>query len=202
MIDLICSGDADVPLFLRVASGNEADKAIFAQVLNEFKNQFNLDSLMVADSALYSEDNLQKIKSLSWLSRVPLTIKEAKKLVSETKESAFTPTNIEGYRSCSITTNYGNIPQRWLLVESQNRRELELKNLEKNLEKSLITGEKQLKTLSKKSFDSEASALQAVSLIDKQLKYHFLSHVEIKSNCHQQQNRSKKKLKPFVSVLI
>jgi len=54
MIDLICSGDGDVPLFLRVASGNESDKAIFANILNDFKKQFNLDSLMVADSALYS----------------------------------------------------------------------------------------------------------------------------------------------------
>lgn len=195
MMDLICSGDGDVPLFLRVASGNEADKAIFAHILNEFKNQFNLDSLMVADSALYTEENLQKIKSLSWLSRVPLTIKQAKKLVSEIKESAFSPTNIEGYRCCSITSDYGNIPQRWLVVESKNRRDIDLKNLEKNLEKSLTTGQKQLKSLEKKLFDSEASALQAISLISKKLKYHFLTNVEVKPNC-----QSKKKPETFSLV--
>lgn len=57
ILDLICSGDGDVPLFLRVADGNEADKAVFAQVLVDFKKQLTLDTLMVADSALYSEAN-------------------------------------------------------------------------------------------------------------------------------------------------
>jgi len=199
MMDLICSGDGDVPLFLRVASGNEADKAIFAQLLNDFKSQFNLDSLMVADSALYTEGNLQKIQSLFWLSRVPLTIKSAKKVVVEIKETAFSPTNIEGYRSCSIASDYGNIPQRWLVVESKKRRELELKTIEKNLEKSLINAQKKLKALENKSFDTEISALQAVSLISKQLKYHSLTNVEVKLNDDQKKNRgnkTKRTLKP------
>lgn len=33
ILDLICSGDGDVPLFLRVADGNESDRAVFAQIL-------------------------------------------------------------------------------------------------------------------------------------------------------------------------
>lgn len=37
ILDLICSGD--VPLFLRGADGNEADKAVFAQILGEFRQQ-------------------------------------------------------------------------------------------------------------------------------------------------------------------
>jgi transposase len=54
ILDLISSGDGDVPLFLRVADGNEADNAVFAKILGEFREQLTLDSLMVADSALYS----------------------------------------------------------------------------------------------------------------------------------------------------
>ena len=49
ILDLICSGDGDVPLFLRVASGNESDNSVFASICQEFKQQLNLDSLMVAD---------------------------------------------------------------------------------------------------------------------------------------------------------
>jgi transposase len=49
ILDLICSGDGDVPLFLRVASGNESDNSIFASICQEFKKQLNLDSLMVAE---------------------------------------------------------------------------------------------------------------------------------------------------------
>lgn len=39
IVDLISSGDGDVPLFLRVADGNEADKAVFAKILCEFREQ-------------------------------------------------------------------------------------------------------------------------------------------------------------------
>jgi transposase len=52
MIDLIVSGDGDVPLFLKVGDGNEADKAVFGQIAREFQKQVDFDSLIVGDSAL------------------------------------------------------------------------------------------------------------------------------------------------------
>ncbi|MEG4891911.1 IS1634 family transposase [Microcoleus sp. F8-C5] len=61
ILDLICSGDGDVPLFLRVASGNESDNSIFASICQDFKKQLNLDSLMVADSALYTAPNARNV---------------------------------------------------------------------------------------------------------------------------------------------
>ena len=54
ILDFICSSDGDVPLFLRVGSGNESNCAVFASICQEFKKQLNLNSLMVADSALYT----------------------------------------------------------------------------------------------------------------------------------------------------
>ena len=50
MMDLICTNDGDVPLWMRIGSGNESDQKQF--VLKDFKNQLNFDSLMVADSAI------------------------------------------------------------------------------------------------------------------------------------------------------
>ena len=32
MMDVICAGDGDVPLFVRIGDGNEFDRAIFAQL--------------------------------------------------------------------------------------------------------------------------------------------------------------------------
>ncbi len=81
MIDLIVSGDGDVPLFLKVGDGNEADKAVFGQIAREFKKQVDLDSLIVGDSALYSKENLKLMREMRWLSRVPFSIKEAQELV-------------------------------------------------------------------------------------------------------------------------
>ena len=80
-INLIVSSDGDIPLFFRGASGNESDKAVFAHILVEYSKQIDFDSIMVADSALYSESNLKLMVNMNWISRVPLSIKKAKNLV-------------------------------------------------------------------------------------------------------------------------
>ena len=80
ILDLIVSSDGDIPLFFRGASGNESDKAVFAQILVEYSKQIDFESIMVADSAFYSESNLKLMSNMKWISRVPLSIKKAKKL--------------------------------------------------------------------------------------------------------------------------
>ena len=51
-MDLICTNDGDVPLWMRINSGNESDQKQFVQAMKDFKNQLKFDSLMVADSAI------------------------------------------------------------------------------------------------------------------------------------------------------
>jgi transposase len=134
ILDLICSGDGDVPFFLRVADGDEADKAVFAQILCDFKKQLNLDTLMVADSALYTTPNLVQMENLKWLCRVPLTLKQAKQLVGHLTEKDLARSQIKGYRWSQHKSNYGGIEQRWLVVESEARRQSDLRKFAKNLE--------------------------------------------------------------------
>jgi transposase len=117
VLDLITTSDGDLPLFVRVGAGNEADKAVFGKILAEFKKQINLDSILVCDSALYSQENLQIIEHLSWISRVPMTIKRAKELVGnveieeideeETKKRV--ELNLAGYRWKEEKVTYGGI---------------------------------------------------------------------------------------------
>lgn len=178
ILDLICSEDGDVPLFLRVGDGNESDRAIFPQVFQDFKKHLDLDALMVADSALYSEANLVEMATLKWLSRVPLTIKQAKELVSQRQASSFTESTIAGYRWSQHQSHYGGIEQRWLVVESKERQESDLKRLEKSLDKAKTEATKQLLQLSRQSFACVADALKAASKLSKKLKYHQLIAVD------------------------
>ena len=76
VVDLMSTGDGGVPLFLRVADGNEADQAVFAELLRDFRARLNLDALFVADSALYSAQSLATLGNLRWLCRVPRTLGE------------------------------------------------------------------------------------------------------------------------------
>ncbi len=66
---MIASGDGGVPLFLECGNGNDNDKAKFAQLLSNFKKQVNLETIFVADSALYSAENLLVIEHLKWITK-------------------------------------------------------------------------------------------------------------------------------------
>ncbi len=55
LMDLICTNDGDVPLWMRIGDGNESDQKQFVKVMKEFKNQLNFDILMVENSALYTQ---------------------------------------------------------------------------------------------------------------------------------------------------
>ena len=88
-MDVICTGDGDVPLFVRIGDGNESDRAIFAQLIHQFKQEWNLDSIYVADSALYSAANIQQLGKLKWITLVPRSIKTAKTLVESVGDEVF-----------------------------------------------------------------------------------------------------------------
>jgi transposase len=55
IIELICSGDGDIPIFLKLASGNQSDSSCFGKIAVEYQKQLEVNSLIVADCALYTE---------------------------------------------------------------------------------------------------------------------------------------------------
>ena len=74
-MDVIYTADGDVPLSVRIDDGNESDCAIFVQFMKkQFKQEWNLDSIDVADRALYSTENIQQLGRLSWITLVPRSI--------------------------------------------------------------------------------------------------------------------------------
>ena len=129
LINLIASGDGGIPLFLECGNGNDNDKAKFAQLLSNFKKQVDFDSIFVADSALYTADNLLVIEHLKWITRVPLSIKAAQFYVRETSDSEFIKTDREGYTAVEKESNYAGIKQKWIIIESAARKESDLKQL-------------------------------------------------------------------------
>lgn len=51
LVNLVCSRDGGVPLWLKVAGGNQSDGVTFAKIMEEFQGQWNLESLFVMDAA-------------------------------------------------------------------------------------------------------------------------------------------------------
>jgi transposase len=178
IIDLMCTGDGDVPLYLRVADGNESDRAIFAQLIREFNQEWDIDALFVADAALYSTENLEQMKSLRWLSRVPATIKQTQELLT-LDSGIFQDSEIQGYRLAEIGSYYGKIKQRWLSVESEARKLSDLKQLEKRLSKHIASAQSSLRQLSQQQFACEADALKAAYRFEAQLAFYRLDSLQI-----------------------
>lgn len=143
VLNLACWGDGDIPAFLELGDGNQSDKKEFAKLMKKFNEQWQFDSLQIADSALYSADNLQKLSGINWLCSVPKTIKEVQDVVSQLASEQFTPTALDGYRLSSLESQYGGIPQRWIVVESEQKKALDLKQLSKKIEKTTAQSHKQ-----------------------------------------------------------
>lgn len=180
IVDLICSGDGDIPIFFKSASGNEADSASFGKILVDFKKQIEVDSLMVADSALYTAANLQLLAEIKWLSRVPLSLAEAKKLVSSIGDSELVKSQIKGYSYVVKRSSYAGVEQRWLVVESDARKKSDLCQLEKRIQKLELSASSQLKKLQRERFNCYQDAMKAALKLSKQFKYYNLDNIQVK----------------------
>jgi transposase len=194
ILDLIVSSDGDIPLFLRVASGNENDKAVFGKIASEYKSMIDFETMIVGDSALYTENNLKLMNEIEWLSRVPLSIKDAKNLVSELPSSDFIPSSLEGYSWYEVSNNYAEIEQRWLIVESEKRKIADLEKLRQKIEKEKEKTEETLKKLRKEEFRSSEGAKDTILRLNKTLKYHQITALKIKeSELNNHRKKSPKK---------
>lgn len=181
IIELISSGDGDIPMFFETASGNKSDSSNFAKIFSKYKEYVKeSDSLMVADSALYNAKNINLLSGMKWLCRVPLTIGIAKELVSTLLSTDFVVSSLPGYHYCKRIVNYGGIEQRWLVVESSERKNSDLRKLEKRISKSKINASNNLKKLLNSEFKSEQEAIQSVKDLNKKLKYHQIDNIEYK----------------------
>ena len=179
IIDLISSSDGDIPIFFETASGNQSDSSSFAKIFLKYKEKIkNDDSLMVADAALYNAKNINLLSGMKWLCRVPLTIGTGKELVSTLLTSDFITSSLPGYYYCSKKVNYAGIEQRWLVVESSERKRSDLLQLEKRISKSKINASNKLKKLLNSKFKFYQEAVQSVENLNKKLKYHQIDNVE------------------------
>ncbi len=114
ILNMIVSVDGDVPIFIETGSGNQSDKKVFGEIARKYKKQLEFETTIVSDRALYSENNLKLMKEMSWVTRVPFSIKEAKEIVSSLSSKKFIKSKLSGYSFQEIENNYAGIKQRWL----------------------------------------------------------------------------------------
>ena len=192
MVATIVTGDGDVPLYLKIDDGNADDKSVFVERLKEFKKQWTFDGICVADSALYTAENLSAMAGMKWITRVPLSIQEAQDKICNIEDSDWEKSQIKGYKIATRTSEYAKSKQRWLVIESEIRKQADLKKIIKQVEKQSESAKARLHKLSKQNFACIADAEIAIKKLSDSWKYHQIT--EIKSQ-EKPVKTTKKKLK-------
>ena len=201
VLELLCENQAGIPLHMRALSGNTNDQKAFSQVVKEhlksLKSAQNTQYL-IADAALYTKETIQELKDQSryFISRVPMTLKEAKEKAAMANSDDFELLN-NGYSAQWAESNYGDVSQRWLIVTSTQARDRELKTFEKNTTKLLAAEQKKLDKLCKKSFSCQRDAERAINDLQKNLKVSRLGNISYKQiSSYNQPGRPKNSQQP------
>jgi transposase len=166
LLELIIEHHAGIPVLMKPLSGNSSDVTEFGQVVSEHIAQLQIThgtTSLVADSALYSEANLQRFANtqLKWMTRVPATLSDAQAVLRQADPQTMTPL-ADGYRYRVVPSTYGGIEQRWVLIDSAQRHP----HAQQTVNKQLLTqGDKEVHTFKKlcrTTFACEADAQQAL----------------------------------------
>lgn len=187
VVDLMSTADGGVPVFMRVADGNEADQAMFAELLRDFRAQLDFDALFVSDAALYGAGNLASLGSLRWLCRVPATLTEARRALTDTPRADFLESDQhEGYRFAELESDYGGVAQRWLVVHSDELHKRATERLQRGLDQREKELDRGLRRLCRQEFACREDAAEATETFAAEYldDHHRLSETRIEEVAH------------------
>jgi transposase len=184
MLDLIVEHQAGIPVLMKPLSGNSSDAHDFGQIITDHLAQLQITygtTFLVADSALYSAENLQKLAEThtKWITRVPATLSEAQVVLAQAEPQTMAPLT-EGYRHHVVRSSYGGVEQRWVLIHSEPRQPQAQRTVDKHLLKHSEQEGKAFKHLCRTAFACAADAQQALTTFAQGLQATFVAQSTIR----------------------
>lgn len=174
MLELIVEHQAGIPVLMKPLSGNTHDGVAFGQVITEHVEQLHTAgpvTSLVADSALYSAENLSALAAsrLKWLTRVPATLHEAREVLAQSKPSTMTPLT-DGYRYHERAVTYADVEQRSIVIYSEARQARVQRTVDKQVGTASAAELKAFKKLGRTAFACAADAQQALETFQDHLQ--------------------------------
>ena len=200
VLETIVSQNGGIPLMCKSWDGNTSDTKIFearaADLIMQFQDA-DAPRYLVADAKLYTKDNAPNLSRLSFITRIPETIKTVGQVIKQAWDLDAWQV-IDGSLSyqCLALSHYG-ITQRWLVVYSKQAEQRAEKTLAKAQKREYDTVQKALFHLQAQRFNTQQDAQKALLPIAKKLKYHRIKHRQI-----QQHIRYAKKGRPTPATPI
>lgn len=180
MLALICTHQSAIPTWLKVLDGNQQDKESFPAIIHAYREQLeeSEELYFIADSALYSHTNLQRLSQVYWLTRVPATLKAVKELYAQVSPADMWDGPEPGYRFLPLCSQYGGVAQRWVLVFSQVAYASQMKTLKRQIVQEKERATQALTRLTNTEFESPDKAMQALEQTQKSWRFHFIQAEE------------------------
>lgn len=181
-LQLIVENQAGIPLVMQALDGNSSDKNTFLSAINTHVKQLQTDlgvEYIVGDSALYTAKSLEEMKDLSWISRVPETLSDAKYIIEEMSPQLMADIRQEAYSS--VCMDYAGVQQRWVVNYSPQAYQRALKSVNKQCLKLSSKELKQFEKLCQIEFACEKDARKALEAFEKKLKMTEVSDFSVKN---------------------
>ena len=184
VLELICENQAGLPVYMQALSGNTNDAKAFAEFTKRHIHCLKAaqnSRYFNADAALYTSDSICSLdeQKQKFITRVPMTIKMAKQALLALSPAQLEPIG-NGYSGHWIESDYGNVKQRWLLVNSEQATKREEATFYKNLDKNLTKELRSLAQLAKKQFACTTDAQKAMSEFQSQCQLLSFEQSEIR----------------------
>lgn len=175
VVNIITAHKSRIPLWFWPLSGNSSDKASFPETVDWFCESLAAAKrpLLIVDSALYSRDALARLDSASrFITRVPATIAEVRRLIEESVLEQMTLCADPRYRIRQVTSEYGGVAQRWVVVHSEAAFESASKTVQTKAGKELDSARAQAERLCGKRFETVQALNDALDGLAAKWGYH------------------------------
>jgi transposase len=156
VLKLITENNAGISVYMQAASGNINDNEGFKKFV-----KYHISSLkaaqdsqyFIADAALYTAQTIQSLDEQKqlFISRGPHKLKQVKEAIA-VKSTLDFKTFDNGYSVAWLDSDYGEVQQRWSLIESEQAKKREQHTLDKRMEKASNEALKSFKKLSRHLF--------------------------------------------------
>lgn len=182
MLSLTQGGAANLPLWMEALDGNSSDKTSFQETVRRVQqftkklSQAPDNLFFVVDAAFYVPERLAELDKVKWITRVPSTLNEAKKWMQIPEEEINWQHLDKGYKITSQNITTHHLPQRWVMVFSEQAFGREIKTLHRRMDKQSQILSNQLWHLSNQIFSCMDDAKKAISPVIKKLKYHCVEY--------------------------
>ncbi len=176
VLGLATTGTSNFPIWFESLSGNSSDKKSFHETkkkIEKFQKEIKCphNFIMVMDSEFYNHDKLLSYENSKWITRVPETVKEARKALEEHEDLSTWNQLDKNYHYKIATKKHGNITHKWKIIFSKDAHKKELLTFEKRLEKNKKETQKKVKQLMKEDFRCTKDSLKSGTQLCKRLKF-------------------------------